>query len=88
MTTLTFDTLKFVEKLEAGGFSHQQAKAAAEAFAEATGQELVAKADLREMELRIDVRFAQLDGAMTLLKWMMGILLAGVASLVIKSFFG
>ena len=33
MATVAFDTLKFVEKLEAGGFSHAQAKAAAEAFA-------------------------------------------------------
>ncbi|MBG0811513.1 DUF1640 domain-containing protein [Methylosinus sp. H3A] len=34
--SVPFDTLKFVEKLEAGGFTHAQAKAAAEAFAEAT----------------------------------------------------
>ena len=50
MTAVPFDTLKFVEKLEAGGFSHQQAKAAAEAFAEATGQELATKADIARLE--------------------------------------
>ncbi len=50
MTAVPFDTLKFVEKLEAGGFSHQQAKAAAEAFAEATGQELATKADIVRIE--------------------------------------
>lgn len=49
----TFDTLKFVERLEAGGFTHAQAKAAAEAFADATSQELATKADLRELELRL-----------------------------------
>ncbi|MEO5373752.1 MAG: DUF1640 domain-containing protein [Alphaproteobacteria bacterium] len=53
MAAVTFDTLKFAEKLEAGGFTHSQAKAAAEAFAEATGQELATKADLRELELRL-----------------------------------
>jgi hypothetical protein len=46
--SVAFDTLKFVEKLEAGGFTHAQAKAAAEAFAEATSQELVTKSDLKE----------------------------------------
>jgi len=44
---VAFDTLKFAERLESGGFTHAQAKAAAEAFAEATGQELATKADLK-----------------------------------------
>lgn len=44
---VAFDTLKFVRKLEAGGFTQSQAPAAAEAFAEATSQELATKADLR-----------------------------------------
>ncbi|OBS54201.1 hypothetical protein A8B73_01860 [Methylosinus sp. 3S-1] len=49
--------LKFVEKLEAGGFTHARAKAAAEAFAEATSQELVTKSDLKEAlaELKVDM---------------------------------
>lgn len=54
--SVPFDTLKFVETLEAGGFSHSQAKAAAEAFAEATRQELATKGDLRETELRLDAK--------------------------------
>ncbi len=45
---MAFDTLKFVEKLEGGGFSHARAKAAAEAFAGATDEQLATKADLRE----------------------------------------
>jgi hypothetical protein len=49
-----FDTLKFVEKLEAGGFTHAQAKAAAEAFAEATSQKLATKRDLKEFEPRLE----------------------------------
>jgi hypothetical protein len=55
--SVAFDTLKFVEKLEAGGFTHAQAKAAAEAFAEATSQELVTKSDLKEAiaELKVDM---------------------------------
>lgn len=37
---VAFDTLKFVEKLEASGVSHAQAKATAEAFAEAKTRNL------------------------------------------------
>ena len=91
MSTITFDTLKFVEKLEAGGFTHQQAKATAEAFAEATGQEFVTKRDLHDakVELKADMAlgFAKVNGEMTLVKWMLGVLLAGVISLVAKTFF-
>lgn len=58
--SVAFDTLKFVEKLEAGGFTHEQAKAAAEAFAEATSQQLATKADLRELVLRMTVKLGGL----------------------------
>jgi len=51
----TFDTLKFVETLEAGGFTHAQAKAAAEAFAEATSQELATKADISRLETALQL---------------------------------
>ncbi|MEI8394336.1 MAG: hypothetical protein WCF85_06335 [Rhodospirillaceae bacterium] len=34
----------------------------------------------------VDVKLAEIKGDMNLLKWMMGILIAGVASLVIKTF--
>jgi transcriptional regulator of met regulon len=42
----TFGTLESAERLKAGGFTEQQARAATEAFAKATGQELATKADL------------------------------------------
>lgn len=53
---VAFDTLKFVERLEAGGFTHTQAKAAAEAFADAVDQELATKRDLEEVETRLESR--------------------------------
>lgn len=63
MVAIPFDTLKFVEKLESGGFSAQQARAAAEAFADATSQELATKSDvailrsdMEKMELRLTVK--------------------------------
>ena len=51
--------------------------------------------EMKELELRIDTRFGQIDtrfekvhGEMLLLKWMLGLLIAGVASLILKAFFG
>jgi hypothetical protein len=80
MSAIAFDTLKFAAKLEAGGFSSAQARAAAEAFAEATGQELVTKSDLRaelgamKAELKTDLAETKAD----LLKSMFGMLFGAV----------
>lgn len=76
MTTITFDTLKFVERLRAAGVPEGQAKAEAEALAEALssgGQELVTKGDLRVAmsELRADM-----------VKWMVGLALAQMGLLI------
>jgi len=80
--SVAFDTLKFVERLEAGGFSPTQARAAAEAFADATGEQLATKADLREGLAALDARFARIDGELMLLKWMVGFVLAMVAAIL------
>jgi hypothetical protein len=62
--SVAFDTLKFVERLEAGGFTHTQAKAAAEAFAEATGQELATKRDLKEVESRLEAKIDKVEASL------------------------
>lgn len=84
--SVPFDTLKFVEKLQAGGFTHAQAKAAAEAFAEATGQELATKSDVRETELRLAADMTGLKGEIALLKWMVGFALALLSAIALKLF--
>ena len=106
MTVIAFDTLKYADRLEAGGFSAQQAKAEAQALAEVLSTpEVVNIRDLERIEQKIEqlrsdmtsqnallrsdfnVLRSDLNGKFTLLQWMLGLLLAGVASLVIKSFF-
>ena len=76
MSTITFDTLKFVEKLEKAGVPREQAKAEAEALAEVLdsgAQELVTKKDmlLALGDLRADI-----------MKWVIGPALAQVGLLV------
>ena len=75
MSVLAIDTLKLARKLEAGGFTPQQAAAAAAAFAESLADataDLATKADiadvrrdLRETELRLEARMSTLEARMT-----------------------
>lgn len=74
MTTLTFDTLKFANRLKAAGVPALQAEAEAEALAEVMTEavkasDLTTKNDLHEMELRLT-------------KWVIGLALAQFALLV------
>ncbi len=74
MTGVAFDTLKLARRLrEQAGFTPEHAEAASEALAEAIGgAELATKADLRELEQRLTIKF----GSMLIVA--VGILLAAV----------
>jgi hypothetical protein len=80
VTTITFDTLKFVEKLRAGGVPEEQAKAEAEAlvtaFSEAMDSQLATKTDINRLERELVV-----------VKWMVGLVLGGILALILKAFF-
>lgn len=81
MATMTLDTLKLARKLEASGFTRDQAIGAAEAISDALNDStLVTRSDLFEA-------LAPLKADMLVVKWMIGFMLAGIASLVAKSFF-
>jgi hypothetical protein len=84
MTTITFDTLKFVERLKAAGISEPQAKAEAEALAEALSESaaypLATKQDIAEIRMEIrDVRTEIERSKYDLIKWVAGLLLAQAA---------
>jgi hypothetical protein len=74
---VAFDTLAFAERLRAGGFTEEQAKAATEAFARATGQQLATKADLDSLEQRLVTRMA--EGQNSLLRWLVPLLVGQAA---------
>ncbi|MCX7092657.1 MAG: DUF1640 domain-containing protein [Methylobacter sp.] len=94
MAAITFDTLKFANKLKSAGVPDKQAEAEAEALSEALEvnlKELVTKEylsrEIRDIEQRIDTRFERIDGELKLMRWMLGMVLAGIISLVLKAFF-
>jgi hypothetical protein len=80
MATITFDTLKFVERLEKAGVSREQATAFSdaqkEAFSEALDTTLATKTD-------IEVVRAEL----VLVKWMLGVVIAISVANFAKQFF-
>ena len=88
MPTITFDTLKFVRKLESAGFSVNQAEAVADAFRDASGEaELATRRDIERLEAKIEARFERLEGEMKMNRWMLGIIVvAEVAPLLGKLF--
>lgn len=70
MSTVTFDTLQFVQTLTESGFDQKQAEGMAKALRKAQEEaEGVTKGDLKEVELH-------LTGELNLVKWMLGALLA------------
>ncbi|MCK9215314.1 MAG: CCDC90 family protein [Rhodoferax sp.] len=88
MTSITFDTHKFVRKLQEAGFNEKQAEGLTEAMRAAIDDsELATRRDLREFEPRLDPRFEAIKGDLSLLKWMMGALIAIAVANFSKQFF-
>lgn len=63
MSAVPFDTLALARKLEAAGFSHEQAQSTAAALAEVLSDQVATRqdikdlrAELREMEQRLTIR--------------------------------
>ena len=74
MTALPFDTLKLADRLQAGGFTAEQARTAASAFAEASsGADPVTREylDMKLAETKADT-----------LRWMFGAMAAQTALIV------
>lgn len=92
MATITFDTLKFAERLKASGMPEEQAKSIAEAFRDAQQEtEVATRGDLKELELNMkkeikEVELKIADAKADLVRWVVsaGILqTAIIATLVL-----
>lgn len=70
--TMAFDTLSYAKKLESAGFTHEQARAQAEALAEIVSDNLATKADIaalqrdmKEMETSLRREIKELEVKLT-----------------------
>jgi hypothetical protein len=83
MSTVTFDTLGYFEKLKAVGVPEEQAKVQANALRELIDERLATKQDVRELETRLDNKIEKLEYRLTIrLGCMMAASVAIVAALV------
>lgn len=78
---LSVDTHKFIRKLKDAGFEEKQAEALTDALRSAIADsELVTRKDLQ-------IELAPIKSDLSVVKWMLGLLLGGVAALILKGFF-
>ncbi|MDP2831711.1 MAG: hypothetical protein Q8Q28_00115 [Pseudomonadota bacterium] len=91
MSTITFDTLRFAERLRTAGVPEAQAKAEAEALrdvlSEALDMTLATRADILATKTELKTDIAGLDAKFDKLSWMMGILIALAVANFAKQFF-
>lgn len=84
---LTFDTFKYVERLEKAGASRELAAALVEAqrdsFSEALDTQIATKGDIAEIKSEI----FKLMGEMANIRWMMGMLIALAVANFAKQYF-
>ncbi|MDO9140568.1 MAG: DUF1640 domain-containing protein [Methylobacter sp.] len=86
MTTITFDTQEAVIKLKAVGVSQEHADAFVRAIVDSQDS-LVTKDSLEIALSPIKTDLAILKADSVTLKWMMGVTIAGVLSIIVKTFF-
>ena len=80
MSTITFDTLKFAERLKAAGVPSEQAIAEAEALRDVLGEAL-------DTTLATKADIAEVKAELASIKWMMGVLIAVAIANFAKQFF-
>ncbi len=86
MSTITFDPQEAVIKLKAVGVSQEHADAFIRVIVESQNS-LITKTDLELALTPIKTDLAVIKADLTTLKWMMGVLIACVMSIVVKTFF-
>lgn len=91
MSTVTFDTHKFVKQLEAAGASPQLAEAFVtaqkEILSDALDSTLATRAGLLEVKTELKADIAAVKADLGTLKWMIGALFALAAANFAKQFF-
>lgn len=76
MESVLFDTHAYIKRLESAGISPEQAEAHAEAMAEALRGGVATRADLMEVKSELEKQTSRIEGKITLLSWMVGVVMA------------
>ena len=87
MSTITFDTHKFVKDLESAGVPPLQAEAFVRAQQEILAQALDSTLATHSDIERVERKLIEFEGEFKAVKWMLGIIVGGVVMLVLRAFF-
>ncbi|GFN45969.1 hypothetical phage protein [Candidatus Regiella insecticola] len=88
MAQVAFDTLKFVRTLEKSGVSSEQAEAISTAVKEShESAEIATKRDIDDLRKDLRLEMAEISSEQKVIRWMLGFVMAGILSLIIKAFF-
>ncbi len=98
MGTITFDTLKFAERLRVAGVPEAQAEAIRDVLSEALEGQLATRADIARLEFATKTDIARLESTtkadiaevkaeLTLIHWMLATVLAVAVANFAKQFF-
>lgn len=83
MTTITFDSLNYAKKLEAAGFTREQAEVQTQAIREVIEEQLATKRDLKDLETSLEGKLRDFEYRLTIrLGAMIAAAVATVATLV------
>lgn len=83
MTTITFDSLSYAKKLEAAGFTREQAEVQTQAIREVIEDQLATKRDLKDLETSLEAKLRDLEYRLTIrLGAMITAAVATIAALV------
>jgi hypothetical protein len=91
MNAITFDTHKYIKNLRDSGIPEPQAEAFVHAqqeiFAQALDNTIASKRDIEQLDIKIDKLDTSFRHEVSLLKWMMGVLIAIAVANFAKQFF-
>ena len=87
---LVIDTLKVYERLKAADLNDKAAREIAEVLKDVSVESLkglATKEDILQLKSELKLEAADIRAEIKLIKWMLGFVIAGILSLILKSFF-
>ncbi len=85
MSTITFDTLKFFERLKSAGVPDEQARAFSDAFKDAQGEaDFATKNDIESLRAEMNARFIQIEQRLIIKLGSMMVVAIGIVAVLVK----
>ncbi len=87
MSSIAFDTHRFVKRLTAAGMPEKQAEVLAEEQASLVDEKLATKRDIQDVRRDIEAVETRVMGELRLVKWMLALVIAATVIPLIRDLF-